>query len=58
LDGFGGGLITEEVAVGWVVKTVDAVGLHVLVHPALAWVVEIVKGPVAFEDSLLEGAAN
>jgi hypothetical protein len=58
LDGFGGGLITEQVAVGRMGNALDAAGLLLCVEPALAWFVKIVKGPVAGIDAVLEGAAD
>jgi hypothetical protein len=58
LDGFGGGLITEQVAMGRVGNALDAAGLLLGVEPALAWFVEIVKGPVAGIDTVLQGAAD
>jgi len=58
LDGFGGGVITEQVAMGWVGDAVNAAGLLLGVKPALAWFVEIVKGPVTGIDAVLEGAAD
>jgi hypothetical protein len=58
LDGFGGGLITEQVAMGWVGDALNAAGLLLGVEPALAWFVEIVKGPVAGIDAVLQGAAD
>jgi hypothetical protein len=58
LDGFGGGLITEQVAMGWVGDAVNAASLLLCVEPALAWFVEVVKGPMACIDAVLEGAAN
>jgi hypothetical protein len=58
LDGFGGGLITEQVAMGRMGDAVNATGLLLCVEPALAWFVEIVKGPVAGIDAVLQGAAD
>ena len=58
MDGFDGGLITEEVAMGWMAEAVDAASLLLGVQPTLAGVIEIIKGPVAFEDALLQGAAD
>jgi hypothetical protein len=37
---------------------VNAAGLLLCVEPALAWFVEIVKGPVAGIDAVLQGAAD
>jgi hypothetical protein len=58
LDGFGGGLITEQIAMGWVGDAVNAASLLLGIEPALAWFVEIVKGPVAGVDAVLQGAAD
>jgi hypothetical protein len=58
LDGFGGGLITEQVAMGLLSDALNAAGLLLGVDPALAWFVEVVKGPVAGIDAVLQGAAD
>jgi hypothetical protein len=58
LDGFGGGLITEQVAMGWVGNALNASGLLLCVDPALARLVKIVKAPMAGIDAVLQGAAD
>lgn len=58
LDGFCGIWFTDEVDEGRMGEAVDAFGLLVGIGPALAGLIEIVKGPMTGLDATQEDLAN